>query len=94
MKFCKDCKYFKPSDFCHHPTNGYNLVSGEIKSKFASYSRSSNKILTNSCGPDAYKILTNGCGPDAYFFIAKNDFTSEPIMKKPWFIWIMKLFGK
>lgn len=82
MKFCKDCKYFKPSDFCHHPTNGYDLVSGEIKSKFASYSRSSNKILTN------------GCGPDAYFFIAKNDFTSEPIMKKPWFIWIMKLFGK
>lgn len=72
MKFCRDCKNYKAPDFCYSPKNGYDLVTGEVKPKIASYCRSDNQILTS------------GCGTDASYFIPKIDYTPIIKTKKRW----------
>jgi hypothetical protein len=70
MRFCKDCVYFKNENLCYSPKNGYDLVTGEVKAKIASFCRSDNQLLTT------------GCGPDGAYFTPKIVYASIP--KKRW----------
>ncbi len=45
-KFCVDCKHLRVG-VCHSPNNGIDLVTGQSKMQWASYSRK------YECGPDA-----------------------------------------
>lgn len=71
MKFCKDCAYFKPSNFCKHPQNGVNLVTGEASPFFATTCRRSATIT-------GYVEERNSCGPAGTLW--------QPIpVEKPWY---------
>lgn len=53
LKFCKDCRYHSKIhlyDWCCHPSNGYNLIDGNVKKISAEFARSDSKLLTNGCG--------------------------------------------
>lgn len=49
MKLCKDCRYFQPSMWCHHPNNGISLVDGSANPEFCHLSRKDE----DKCGESA-----------------------------------------
>jgi len=69
MIYCKDCKHFNPSNFCVHPKNGVNLVTGNYKPFFATACRRT-YIINDHC---------NGCGLEGKLWQSE----SNPV--KPWY---------
>lgn len=65
MKLCKDCQYFKESNYCFSPSNGVSPIDGLPKIKFATANRASTSITIYSSNTDFR------CGPDATFFKEK-----------------------
>ncbi|CAB3957323.1 hypothetical protein LMG7053_05255 [Achromobacter ruhlandii] len=78
LKFCKDCKHYRPypsvpipwaSDYClRHAAEGVDLTSGE-------------KYLTGALDPKKERHADLGCGPDARYFEKRLTFWGR-ILKK------------
>lgn len=85
MKFCKDCKYFKPSyslylayNKCTKHTYEQDVVTGEVTKKgieYAKYERQPSypkplRYLQAFLSLDK-KYLRQNCGPEAIYYEAK-----------------------
>ena len=63
MKYCKDCEYFEPSNWCNHPNNGVSSVTGKAKPTFATTCRQEG--IKNPINAGSY------CGQNAQWFELK-----------------------
>ena len=39
INYCVNCRYNNHTLWCHHPSNGINVVTGTVKPTYASWSR-------------------------------------------------------
>lgn len=63
MNLCKNCQYFRPSNYCVSPTNGVSPIDGNPKPMFASTNRGENVIYISSSDK------TNYCGPEGKHYV-------------------------
>lgn len=76
MKLCKDCEYFKGSNFCVAPQNGISPVDGTPNARFANTSREPVTLISSD---------TSQCGIEAKFFKQKTEVVTTTRGVLDWF---------